>query len=172
MLSYDDIKKEFCLKKIPNLIVILILSIVLLTGCQKESMRKPDAFTSTYELAGANKWRSIIVRGNKDGSPGEQSQYMLNINNNTEPWNDDFYVELVDSDATVQEITHAKLDIPANGGMQQPITVKFPGGFKGTLGLCIIIPKHAYTISSLLVGEKAEIAPKLFDLSYLYQPNE
>jgi hypothetical protein len=145
---------------------------VLVTGCQKESVKKPDTFTSTYKLAGSDNGRNIIVRGNKDGLPDEQSQYMLNINNDAEPWNDDLYVELVDGDAIVQEITRAKLDIPANGGMQLPITVKFPGGFKGTFGLCVIIPKHAYTVSMLAVGEKAEIAPKLFDLSYLYQPKE
>jgi hypothetical protein len=123
-------------------------------------------------MSGADKGRSIIVSGNKDGSPGEQSQYMLNNDKNAEPWNDDFYVELVDSDAIVQEITHAKLDILANGGMQQPITVNFPSGFKGALGLCVIIPKHAYTISVLSVGGNAEVAPKMFDLSYLYQPKE
>jgi len=159
------------MKKIVNLGLILVL-IVLVTACQKESVKKPDTFTSTYELAGADKGRSITITGIKDGSPGELSQYMLNINNNSEPWNDDFYVELVDSDAIVQEITHAKLDILANGGMQQPLTVKLPGGFKGTLGLCVIIPKHAYTISVLVVGEQAEIAPKLFDLTYLYQLKE
>ena len=160
------------MKKIINLVLIPVLAIVLVTGCQKKSVKNPDTFTYTYQLSGADKGRSIIVSGNKDGSPGEQSQYMLNINNNGEPWNDDFYVELVDSDAIVQEITHAKLDILANGGMQQPLTVKFPGGFKGTLGLSVIIPKHAYTISLLAVGENAETAPKLFDLSYLYQLKE
>jgi hypothetical protein len=158
------------MKKIKILILVFVL--VIVTGCQKESVKKPDSFTSTYELAGADKGRSIIVSGNKDGSPGEQSQYMLNINNNAEPWNDDFYVELVDSEAIVQEITHTKLVILANGGMQLPITVKFPSGFKGTLGLSVIIPKHAYTISLLAVGENAETAPKLFDLSYLYQLKE
>jgi hypothetical protein len=160
------------MKKKINLVLILVLAIMLVTGCQKKPVKKTDTFTSTYQLSGADKGRSIIVSGNKDGSPGEQSQYMLNINNNGEPWNDDFYVELVDSDAIVQEITHAKLDILANGGMQQPLTVKFPSGFKGTLGLCVVIPKHAYTISALSVGENTEIAPKLFDLSYLYQPKE
>jgi len=160
------------MKKIISLILILVFTLVLVTGCQKKSVNKSDIFTSTYDLAGADEGRSIRISGNKDGTPGEQGQYKLNINNNAEPWNDDFYVELVDSDAIVQEITHAKLDILANGGMQQPFTVKFPSGFKGTLGLCVVIPKHAYTISALSVGENTEIAPKLFDLSYLYQPKE
>jgi hypothetical protein len=59
------------MKKIINLVLILALTLVLVTGCQKESAKKPDTFTSTYELSGADKGRSIIIRGNKDGSFGD-----------------------------------------------------------------------------------------------------
>lgn len=60
------------MKKIISLILILVFTLVLVTGCQKKSVNKSDIFTSTYDLAGADEGRSIRISGNKDGTPGEQ----------------------------------------------------------------------------------------------------
>jgi hypothetical protein len=154
-----------------SLVGILLLPALLMTGCRKTPVMTPDTFTSTYTLAGEG--RSISISGDSEGVPGEQSIYMLNINNDKdEPWRDDYYVVLINSDSIVQEICHGQLDLPGAGGMQQPITVSFPKGFMGALGLCVIIPQHACTAVTLSAGEKDAIPSGWYDLSYLYNQKE
>ena len=150
-----------------SLVSILLFPALLLTGCQKIPVTAPGTFTSTYTLAEGG--RSISISGKSEGVPGEQSQYMLNINNNKdEPWHDDFYVELINSNSIVQEIYRGQLDLPGAGGMQQPITVSFPEGFVGALRLCVIIPQRACTAVTLSAGEKDAIPTGWYDLSNLY----
>jgi hypothetical protein len=159
-----DMKKKII---ILNLVGILLLSALLMTGCRKTPGAAPDTFISTYTLAEGG--RSISISGKSEGMPGGQSQYLLTINNNKdEPWHDDYYVELINKDSIVQVICHGQLDLPGTGGMQQPLTVNFPEGFVGALGLCVIIPQHACTAVTLSAGEKDAIPTGWYDLSYLY----
>jgi hypothetical protein len=150
-----------------SLVGILLLPALLIPGCRKTPVVAPDTFTSTYNLAEGG--RSISISGDSEGVPGERSQYMLNINNNkSEPWHDEYCVELINKDSLVQEIYRGQLDLPGAGGMQQPITVSFPEGFVGALGLCVIIPQRACTAVTLSAGEKDAIPTGWYDLSYLY----
>lgn len=132
--------------------VLLTIILVVITGCQKASERQPDTFATTYYLA--EEGRSISISGNSDGMPGEQAEYELKINNNTERWQDEYCVLLVDSDSVIQEVYHEQFDIPSGGGIQQPVTVVFPEGYEGALGLCVLIPNRASIISTLSVGIK------------------
>jgi hypothetical protein len=154
------LKRELFTKKktiVISIIVILVLSIVLTTGCQKVPGNLPDTFATTYYLAEGG--RSISVSGNSDGMPGEESEYILKINNNSERWQDEYCVLLVDSDSVIQEISHDKFDIPGSDWIQKPITIKYPNGFQGALGLYVIIPQRASVVTTLSIGVKNAVSP-------------
>ncbi len=146
-----------------------IISIVLLailagiSGCQQAPELPPDTFTATYVLEDG---RNFSISGRSNGMPGEQSEYVLKINSNEERWQDEYCVLLIDSDSIVQEISHDQFDIPGNGGVQKPINVKFPEGYEGAMGLCIIIPQHGRLIATLSVGVQHAIATGWPDVTY------
>jgi hypothetical protein len=137
------------------IIVMLVLPVIFLTGCQKAAEKPTDTFATTYNLAEAG--RSISLSGNSNGVPGEHSEYTLKINNGTERWQDEYYVLLVDNDSVIQEISHERFDIPGGGGIQQPLTITFPGDFQGALGLCVLVPQRASMITTLSAGEENAI---------------
>lgn len=144
-------------------VMTLVLSAILITGCQKAAEAPPDTFTAAYNLT--EEGRNISISGNSYGAPGEESEYTLKINNNAERWQDEYYILLVDSDSVVSEISHEKFDISANGGMQKPVMVSFPEGFEGAMGLCVIIPQRASVVAALSVGVKNAISTGWPDIS-------
>jgi hypothetical protein len=146
-----------------SILVILFLPMVLIMGCQKTQEIPPDTFETTYYLA--EHGRSIVISGDSDGMPGEKSEYLLKINNSAERWQDEYYVLLVDHDSVIREISHERFDIVSSGGIQQPIMVEFPDGFKGALGLCVIIPQRTRIIATLSIGVKDAISTGWPDLS-------
>jgi hypothetical protein len=134
---------------------LIVLSFILITGCQKTAEAPPDTFTAAYSLS--EEGRNISISGNSYGATGEESEYTLKINNNAQHWQDEYYILLVDSDSVVSEISHEKFDISPEGAMQKPVMVSFPEGFEGPLGLCVIIPQRASVIAALSVGVKNAI---------------
>jgi hypothetical protein len=137
-------------------IVLLVLTALLVAGCQKAPNTPPDTFNAAYQFAEAS--RSISISGNSYGNPGAQSEYQLKINNGPDRWQDEYYVLLLDSDSVVKEISHEVFDLPGGGGIQQPVMVKFPEGFTGALGLCVLIPQRGNLIATLSVGSKDAVA--------------
>ncbi len=135
---------------------ILIVVLIGIAGCQKAPDIPPDTFAATYNLV--EEGRSISISGNSDGMPGEQSEYVLKINNSAEQWQDEYYILLLDSVSVIQEISHEQFDILGGGGIQQPVIVEFPEGFEGALGLCVLIPQRGSLIATLSVGVKDAIS--------------
>ncbi len=143
--------------KLRWLIGIAILIILAgASGCQQAPEKSPDTFATTYYLA--EEGRSISICGNSDGMPGKQSKYELKINNDAEPWQDEYYILLVDSNSVIQEVYHEQFDIPSGGGVQRPVTVVFPEGYEGALGLCVLIPDRASIITTLSISVDNAIA--------------
>ena len=130
------------------LISILLLPVFLMSGCKKVTKVQPDTFTATYELP--EKGRSISISGNSEGTPGQESQYILNITNNDEPWQDDYSVQLTANGAVIQEISFGRLNFHGNDGMQQPIMVKFPVGVEYPIGLSFVIPQRGPLLTVFL----------------------
>jgi hypothetical protein len=153
-------KKKFILMSI---IAVLFLQTFFTAGCKKTPELPPDSFTATYNLV--EEGRSISISGNSDGMPGEQSEYVLKINNNADQWQDEYYVLLVDSDSVVKEISHEQLNIPGGGGIQTPITVEYPKGYEGALGLCVLVPHRGSLIATLFIGTKYAITTGWPDIS-------
>ncbi len=139
-----------------NIIGLLALLALLITGCQKAPNAPPDTFTATYQFT--EEGRSISISGNSNGMPGEQSEYILKISNSAELWQDEYYVLLLDSESVTKEISHERFNIPGGGGIQKPITVQLPEDFEGALGLCVLIPQHGNLIATLSVGAKHAIS--------------
>jgi hypothetical protein len=133
----------------------IMAALLSITGCQK-APALPDTFATTYYLADAG--RSFSISGNSNGMPGEQSTYLLRINNNAENWQDEYYVLLVDSHSVIQEIDHGRFNIPGGNEIQRPIIVKYPEDFTGALGLCVMIPQRGSLITTLSIGAKNAIS--------------
>lgn len=153
--------------------IAFLIVLVGASGCQQSpeaSEKSPDTFATTYYLA--EEGRSISISGDSDGMPSEQSEYELKINNGTEPWQDEYYILLVDSDSIVEEVYYEQFDIPSRGGIQRPVTVVFPEGYEGALGLCVLIPERASVITALSVGVDNAIATGWPDVTKLIQPTE
>ena len=149
-----------------NLLAFLLLVLVagLAVSCNQGIVieEKPvNTFTATYLN---EEGRSIIISGTSDGMPGERSEFTLNINNNAEHWQGEYYVLLVDRDSVVEEIRHEQLDIQGGGGIQTPIIVEYPEGFMGALGLCVLTPQHGTLITALSVGTEQAISTGWFDI--------
>jgi hypothetical protein len=142
------------------MVIVLVLPALLIAGCQKApaipSNIHIDTFTATYQFAEDE--RSISISGNSDATPGGQSEYVLKINNGAERWQDEYYFLLLDSHSVIKEISHERLDIPAGGGIQKPITVEFPEGFEGALGLCVLVPQGGTLIAAISAGEENALA--------------
>ena len=157
-----------------HVIIVLVISLILIAGCQKtetSSKISPDTFDATYDLV--EEGRSIRISGNSDGMPGEQSEYLLKINNNSERWQDEYFVLLLDSSSVIQEISHVRFDVLGGGGIQKPINVVFPKGFEGALGLCVLIPQRAILIATLSAGVKDAISTRWPDIrSYPVSPDK
>ena len=130
------------------LICILLLPVFLMSACKKAIKVQPDTFTATYELP--EKGRSISISGNSEGTPGQESQYILNITNNDEPWQDDYSVQLTANGSVIQEISPGRLNLHGNDGMQQPIMVKFPVGVEYPIGLSFVIPQRGPLLTVFL----------------------
>jgi len=130
------------------LICILLLPVFLMSACKKATKVQPDTFTATYELP--EKGRSISISGNSEGTPGQESQYILNITNNDEPWQDDYSVQLTANGSVIQEISPGRLNLHGNDGMQQPIMVKFPVGVEYPIGLSFVIPQRGPLLTVFL----------------------
>ena len=146
--------KEFDVKK--NIAIALISAAVLLAvfaeGCRQAPETAPDRFATTYSLIDED--RSFSISGASNAEPGERSQYVLEMNNqsSTEAWRDEYYVLLVGSEKVIQEITHEEFDIPAGSTTQDSILIEFPNDYRGVLGLCVLIPKRASVIATLSTG--------------------
>jgi len=154
------------------IVLTLGITIVSITGCRQapeSTEMPPDNFTATYTLENG---RSYSISGPSNGMPGEQSEYILRINNNDKSWQNEYYVLLVDSDSIIQEIRRSEFDIPGNGGIQEPVNVEFPEGFTGALGLCIVIPQHGSLISTLSIGVENAITTGWPDVTQLIQSAE
>ncbi len=147
--------KESLLNRVFYLSVTLFLVAGFAISCQKAPELPPDIFTTTYTLEDG---RNLSISGNRHGMPGETAEYMLKINNNSERWQGEYCVSLVDSKSIIQEIRHERFDLPVGGGIQQPITVEFPEDIEGAVGLCILIPQRASMITSLAIGNKQAIS--------------
>jgi hypothetical protein len=143
--------------------ILIIAAMLLITGCQKAPEAPPDTFSTTYYLA--EEGRSISISGHSDGMPGEQSEYILHINNKGESWQDEYYILLVDSNSVIKEISHERFIIPGGGGIQKPIMVKYPEGFKGALGLCVIVPQRGSLVTTLSIGVKDAVSTGWPDIS-------
>jgi hypothetical protein len=141
---------------VTGIIAILVLSAVLATSCARVPDSPPDRFAATYNLI--EEGRSISISGNSSGMPGDQSEYVLKINNSAERWTDEYYVLLVDSDSVVREISHEQIDIPGGGGVQTPIMVEYPNDFEGALGLCVLVPQRGSLIATLSIGAQDAVS--------------
>jgi hypothetical protein len=152
-------------------IAMLFLPAFFIMSCKKAPEILPDSFTATYNLV--EEGRSISISGNSDGMPGEQSEYVLKINNNAEQWEDEYYVLLVDSDSVIKEISHGQLDISGGGGIETPVMVEYPEGFEGALGLCVLVPQRGSLIATLSIGAKNAITTGWPDIStYPFLPTK
>ena len=141
--------------------VLLLVSALLPAGCQKTPAAQeipPDPFTTTWNL-GEEK-RSFSISGNSAGHmPGEQSEFLLKINNHSgvERWQGEYCILLVDTNKVVKEITHEQFDIPVGLETQQPVLIEFPEDFEGPLGLCVTVPNRGTTVTTVWVGAKTGV---------------
>jgi hypothetical protein len=131
--------------------ILVMALIIAITGCQKAAETAPDTFASTYST---EEGRSISISGNSDGMPGDQAEYILQINNNAENWQDEYFVLLVDSNSVIQEISHEQISIPGGGKIQKPIMIRYPEDYAGALGLCVMLPESGTLITTLSIGIK------------------
>jgi hypothetical protein len=162
--------KRGSIVKLRWLICIALVAVLAgIAGCRQAPELRPDTFTATYTLEDG---RSYSISGRSKGMPGEKLDYILKINANTEGWQDEYYVLLIDSDSIIQENSHDQFNIPGSGGFQKPIIVKFPEGYEGALGLCIIIPQNGRLTANLSAGVKNAIAPKWPDITYPIHSSE
>ena len=92
-----------------GLISLLLISTLLLAGCQQTPANQeipPDPFTSTWDMGKEGKMFSIS--GNSAGhKPGEQSEFLLKINNHSGDgtWQGEYCILLVNQEV-IKEITH------------------------------------------------------------------
>ena len=141
-----DMKKKAVMISIAGM---MVLPVIFVAGCQETPDASPDTFAATSTLEDA---RNFSISGRSNGVPGEQSEYILRINNNEERWQDEYYVLLVDSYSVIQEISHEQFDIPGYGGIAESIAVDFPEEFEGALGLCVLVPEQGSLIATLSAG--------------------
>ena len=141
--------------RLTGIVLLLVLASILLAACQQQPESPPDTFKSTYVF---NDGRSFSINGRSNSRPGEKLEYMLNIDNNDERWQAEYYILLLGSDSVIQEIRHGTFDLSGNEGLQEPIFVEFPKDFSGALGLCVLIPQHGRLIATVTVGDKNAVA--------------
>ena len=141
-----------------GLIMLLIISAVLTGGCQKAPAEEAlNPFTTTWVLG--EDGRGFSISGNSTGHvPGGQSEFLLIIDNNSgaERWQGEYCIVLVDTEGAVNEATHEQFDIPAGSEEQQPVSIKFPEGYEGPLGLCVAVPQQGTTVTTVWVGSQSD----------------
>jgi hypothetical protein len=134
-----------------SLIVLLILTTLLIVGCQKGPF---NPFTSTLSLD--EEGRMFSVSGKSAGyTAGAQSEFKLSLDNRSgkNSWQGEYCILLIDQEGIVEEITHEQFNVQVGQEARKPLTVKFPEDFKGPIGLCVVIPRHASMVTTLWVGE-------------------
>jgi hypothetical protein len=138
------------------LIALLIMTAILMGGCQKAPAEEaPNPFTTTWVLG--EDGRGFSISGNAAGHvPGGQSEFLLIIDNNSgaERWQGEYCIVLVDTNGVVNEATHEQFDIPAGSEEQQPVFVDFPEDYEGPLGLCVAVPQRGTTVTTVWVGSQ------------------
>jgi hypothetical protein len=142
----NDMKKNAFLAAVS----MVLPAVILLVSCEGAQNNTPDTFTSTYYLD--EEGRSISISGNSHAETGERSEYLLKIKSDAGGWQDEYWVLLLDNDSVVERVSHERFDLPGSTEMQRTIVVQFPEGVVGALGLCIVVPGRATTISTLSVG--------------------
>lgn len=136
---------------------LLVLPVLMATGCQNTSERSPDPFTTSYFLNAEG--RAFSISGNSAGhKPGEGSEFQLKLDNSAgnSSWQGEYRILLVDEKGVVKTVTEEQFDLAAGTSEQKPVTVEFPQGFEGPIGLGIAIRQQALTVTTLWVGEKTE----------------
>lgn len=68
------------------------------------------------------------------------------------PWQGEYCVLLLDRNGVVQKVTQRQYDVPAGLETHETITVQFPEGCEGPLGLCVVVPERATVVSTVWVG--------------------
>jgi hypothetical protein len=138
----------------------LVLFMLLAASCQKTAALPlyPEPFTASYTLGGSV--RSISISGNGRVMPGEQAQYMLKVNNNDQPWLDEYAIQLTSNGALIQEVYRGQLNLHGNDGLGQLFTVNFPKGVAGSLGLSFVdIQSGATLTENISIGLQDTTSP-------------
>jgi len=144
------------------LVVLLLIFAFMITGCQREPANQeipPDPFNTTWDLG--KEGRTISISGDSAGHmPGKQSEFLLKINNSSGPerWLDEYCILLVDANGVVKEVTQRQFDIPVGLETQETVSIVFPEGIEGPLGLCVVIPQRGSTITTVWTGPKSNIS--------------
>ena len=145
-----------------SLLALLLIAALLITGCQTAPAGdeiQPDPFTTTWNLS--EEGRTFSISGNSAGHmPGKQSEFLLKINNHSgsERWQGEYCILLVDTDSIIKEVAHEQFDVPVGHETQQPVSVEFPAGFEGPLGLCVVISQRGSTTTTVWVGAKNNLS--------------
>jgi hypothetical protein len=138
------------------IIALLLSSVSLSTGCQKASFeRSLDPFTTTYSLS--EEGRAFSISGNSAGHrPGQKSEFQLRLDNGAgaNSWQGEYRILLVDEEGVLKKITQEQFELAIGANEQKSVTVDFPQGFEGPIGLGVVFPQLASTITTLWVGEK------------------
>lgn len=141
------------------LIALLALSVPLLTGCEEAPATFPaapsDPFTTTYSLG--EEGRRLSLSGSSAGhAAGKESEFQLRLDNRSgdDSWQGEYCILLLDSEGVVKEIDHEQFEVPVGLETEEQVTVQFPEGSAGPIGLCVVIPQRASVVTTLWVGEK------------------
>jgi len=144
-------------KTIPaSLIALAVTLSLLVAGCGNTPASAgipPDPFATSWNLG--EEGRTFSISGDSAGHrAGETSEFLLKMDNSSgeEPWRGEYCVLLLDRDGIVKAVASGQYDVPVGGGTQRPILVEFPEGYKGPLGLCIVIPERASVVTTVWVG--------------------
>ncbi len=144
-----------------SIFLLLLMSALVVTGCGNPVEDEPpvDPFTTTWNLG--EDGRSFSISGNTAGHrPGEISEFQLIINNlkGGDTWQFEYCIVLVDTEGIVKEIIREDFSVPSGLETQKTIRAQFPGDMEGPLGLCVVFPGRASSITTVWVGEKTGVA--------------
>ena len=103
----------------------------------------------------------VTISGDSAGHfVGEESYFTLKLaNNSSEPWEVEYYIQLLDKEFIVTEIAHDTTSVPSGLEPHIDIPVVFDEGLDGPYGLSLYAPTlGAQSVRTIWIGEKSAIS--------------
>ncbi len=136
-----------------KILYLLACMLLILAGCSSAEKIEPDyPFEVQYMLG---QGYVIGFSGNAAGHiPGESSEFVVTlINSGTEPWNDHYFIQLVDEMAVVKTLYEAPITVDPASKEVFPVDITFPSDLeRKAYGLAVFIPGRVAAVTSIYVG--------------------